>query len=169
VPGPRLVDRHAPPERPDLSIESVESGPVAREVFAQLRPPKVPRAPAPFDVLAPAEIDCMRGYCLGMSRSEIADRMGCTVATVQAHMHRAKQKLRMRRHADLVRAAIGVGFIGVDLPQLRSAMDLLPGRVVRSDHPRFSEWVQGLVNATCDVLEAPRELKLISRPERKAR
>jgi two-component system, NarL family, response regulator NreC len=64
--------------------------------------------------LSDREAEVIRLIALGYSNKEIAARLRVSMKTVEAYKARATEKLHIRSRVDLVRYAIGRGWLGAD-------------------------------------------------------
>lgn len=98
------------------AVRAIERGgsyfspPVAREIAAQLRSPR--RSPRdPFSLLSQREREVLHLIAEGLSAREVADRLGISVKTVEAHRTSLMRKLGVRKATELVRYALRHGLI----------------------------------------------------------
>ncbi|MEN8184821.1 MAG: response regulator transcription factor [Myxococcota bacterium] len=86
------------------------SPPVAREIAEQLRRPKR-SSRDPFSLLSRREREVLLLIVDGMSAREIAERLGISAKTVEAHRTSLMRKLGVRKATELVRYALRHGLI----------------------------------------------------------
>ena len=85
------------------------SPPVAKEIVQQLRAPE--RANEPFGLLSGREREVLQLIAEGLSAKEIANDLGISPKTVEAHRTSVMRKLGARKATELVRYALRHGLI----------------------------------------------------------
>jgi DNA-binding NarL/FixJ family response regulator len=86
------------------------SPPVAREIADQLRHPERPSS-EPFALLSAREREVLHLIVDGLSARGIAERLGISAKTVEAHRTSLMRKLGVRKATELVRYALRHGLI----------------------------------------------------------
>lgn len=86
------------------------SPPVAKEIVSQLRAPER-NADEPFGLLSGREREVLQLIAEGLSAKEIANDLGISPKTVEAHRTSVMRKLGARKATELVRYALRHGLI----------------------------------------------------------
>ncbi len=86
------------------------SPPVAREIVQQMRSPEKGKS-EPFSILSSREREVLNLIAEGYSAKEIANDLGISTKTVEAHRTSVMRKLGARKATELVRYAVRHGLI----------------------------------------------------------
>ena len=67
----------------------------------------------PVNLLSDRELDVLKRLALGFSPKEIGFELGLSDKTIHEHKNTIRQKLRLRRQSDIIRAAFSAGVVNV--------------------------------------------------------
>ena len=94
------------------------------DAFAAMRPKRAPSRPIrELDQLTPREREVLRHIARGYMYKEIAQRLGISVKTVEAHVSAVLRKLQLSSRHELSRWAVERRLVSLDAPAARGAAE----------------------------------------------
>lgn len=111
------ITRHSEPAAVRTAVEVVADGGfyLCRRLVGQFHTGLAHASPRDERLaLAPREGETIRWIALGFTQSQIATRMGVSLATVNTYAKRIRTKLKVNNKAELTRMAIELGYLNND-------------------------------------------------------